>query len=746
MKQALRSIFSALLAAACLSAAGGAGVFALSAVPAETALETLRTLEILEGDGSGDLRLEEAVTRAQFAKLLAAASSYRDEIASGGAGYSLYFDVKSAHWASEYIRLAAQEGWMTGYADGTFRPEASITLEEACTAALRLLGYNTSDLPGTFPYAQLNKAEALGLRKGLGLERGEVMTRGDCVRLLYNVLVAKDQAGQVYAVTLGYTVTDGVVDFDSVIREGIAGPFTAKTGTALPFTPRSIYRNGVRAESGQLQRNDVYYYHEGAGTLWIYTERVSGKLTALRYRNGVPSSVTVGGTEYTVDPGGGGTLFTALRDTQKGQIVTLLLGMDGAAADISVCAGPFVATNGDRLPFRPDTVYRNGARSASSALMEYDIYYYDTSLGTAWIYTKRVSGKLESVLPQNGRPETVVLDGTQYPICSEAVSKQLEARGENAINSYVTLLLGVDGEVAGLLTGDEVNGIFYGVLQSWTKQAAEDTAAVYTRVTVLCMDGVTRTFTIPRERDYSIGSVVQVTAKQGVLDITTAPTLRLEGRFSEDGRTFGEIPLARDVQILDAGVHGAAALLRPERLAGVTLRQEDVRYYTRNSAGEIDNLILDNATGDAWTYAYLFACDVETSSSGSYLANTVANYSYLVDGEVTTIANTSWVYPVTAGGIALVQDRNDGSLRSMRQLGAVTLDALSGTAAHAGARSYPIADNVQVYLWKNFSYYLTDLTAVDIHDCELTGWYDTFSGPAGRQIRIILAKPLEEAS
>ena len=72
--------------------------------------------------------------------MMTAASSYKDSIGEGS-GVSLFKDVKSDHWASEYIRLAVEQGWMSGYVDGTFRPDEQITLEEACTALLKMLGY-----------------------------------------------------------------------------------------------------------------------------------------------------------------------------------------------------------------------------------------------------------------------------------------------------------------------------------------------------------------------------------------------------------------------------------------------------------------------------------------------------------------------------------------------------------------------------------------------------------------------------
>lgn len=151
MRKKLSALLAAALAVSMLTLPAGA-------VSQSTALETVRALGIMAGDSQGNLNLSSAVTRAEFVTMMTAAASYKDTVGSGY-GVSLFKDVKSSHWASEYIRLAVEQNWMTGYTDGTFRPGRTITLEEACTALLRLLGYDSSSLAGSFPTALLSKAE-----------------------------------------------------------------------------------------------------------------------------------------------------------------------------------------------------------------------------------------------------------------------------------------------------------------------------------------------------------------------------------------------------------------------------------------------------------------------------------------------------------------------------------------------------------------------------------------------------------
>ena len=76
---------------------------------------------------------------------------------------------------------------MTGYTDGTFRPDSTVKLEEACAAALKLLGYDSASLAGSFPSAQLSKAAALGLRDGISLKQGGAMTYQSCACLFSNL-------------------------------------------------------------------------------------------------------------------------------------------------------------------------------------------------------------------------------------------------------------------------------------------------------------------------------------------------------------------------------------------------------------------------------------------------------------------------------------------------------------------------------------------------------------------------------
>ena len=133
-----RRAISLLLAACMMCGLLTVGASAASS-DATGAVETMKALGIMVGDETGNMNLSGNVTRAQFVKMMTAASTYRDSVGAGY-GYSLFKDVKSDHWASEYIKLAVEQGWITGYVDGTFRPNTNITRAQACVIVNRALG------------------------------------------------------------------------------------------------------------------------------------------------------------------------------------------------------------------------------------------------------------------------------------------------------------------------------------------------------------------------------------------------------------------------------------------------------------------------------------------------------------------------------------------------------------------------------------------------------------------------------
>ena len=683
-----------------------------------TALQTAITL----GAVPTGQELGACVTRGAFAKMLVSFSTYRESVSAQGTVGTLYRDVPgSSQWAP-YIRIAVQQGWMNGYTDGSFRPDNTVTLEEACAAVLKLLSYKTTDLTGSFPQAQLNKAQQIGLRDQLTCTQGQAMTYEQCTLLLYNALRANTASGSAYGSALGFTVSNGQVDTSSVLLKSRKGPFVAEEGTQLPFTPVSVYRNDKASASAELNKYDVYYYSESLQTVWIYTRRAAGRITAVSPSASAPTALTVAGSNY--------------------------------------------------------------------------------SLGSA------------------------------------AVASKISSLNGGGVGEVVTLLLGMDNEVADVITGEEADSVFYGVVQTASRSLVEDNGAdVLQKISVMCTDGIVRTVNIDKSLNYPTGWLVEISVTPEGEQVTAIESKSVSGTINDTATALGNYALADDVQILDTTSEGLAGTVRPSRIAGTKLNALTVRYYTLNEQGQIDRLILNDVTGDLWKYGVLD--DVKnlavnagsilggltggsggsgdsssgsgssgdsssgsgstggttntttvtddlrnvlvpttseilwgvidgsllstvwnriTSSSGSLLSiglkqlanitgqpmSTIlkfvgggATYICYVNGSPASFS-TSVKYPVLAGGLAVRQNVN-GSVKAMIQLMPMKIDQVGAASVMSNGTRYETADDMQVYLWYKGQYYATKLSEVNSEGYYLTGWYDNFGCAAGKRVRVIVA-------
>ena len=696
---------------------------AAAAGNANTAVQLSITLDGM--DSTQTAALNAVVTRGAFARMLVAYSTFRESVGSQGAVGTLYKDLPGSSAYAPYVRIAVQQGWMSGYTDGTFRPDNAVTLEEAVTAVLKLLGYKMTDLSGSFPQAQLNKASELGLRNQLERQQGEALNYEECAILFYNALTANAASGSAYGTSLGFTVSNGQVDTSSVMLSSLKGPFIADGITQLPFAPVSVYRNDKVSSSAELTKYDVYYYSESLQTVWIYTRRAAGRITAVSPSASAPTSVTVAGSTYT--------------------------------------------------------------------------------LGSA------------------------------------AVASQVSSLNGGGVGQVVTLLLGMNNEAAGIVTGEEADSVFYGVVQSSARSLIEENGAdVLQKVAVLCTDGITRTVNVDKSLNFPAGWLVEITVGPDGENVEHVSGRSTSGTINENATALGDAALADDVEILDTTSEGVAGTVRPSRLSGVTLSSSDIRYYTVNEAGQIDRLILNDVTGDLWKYgvlddvknlavnytdlkSFITSFNADANSSGGSSAaggtttgnknGTTGSADSTTQGTVTDqvtsllvpttseilwgivsgdILSTAWQkltsntgsllsigfkqvaeitgtpfkqilrfigggaiyvcyvnglpasfstaikYPVIAGGVAVRQETT-GSVKSMVQLMPLKIDRVGAASVLSGNTRYEMADDAQVYLWYKGQYYPTRLASVNTDEYKLTGWYDNFGCTAGKKVRVIIA-------
>lgn len=95
------------------------------------AISTLSNAGIVTGYNDGTFRPNQPITRGEMAKIIANFAN----LSKGGKTFS---DL-SGHWSKTYVELAAGNGWIAGYPDGSFRPDQKITRAETVTMINRVL-------------------------------------------------------------------------------------------------------------------------------------------------------------------------------------------------------------------------------------------------------------------------------------------------------------------------------------------------------------------------------------------------------------------------------------------------------------------------------------------------------------------------------------------------------------------------------------------------------------------------------
>ena len=703
----------ALLLAVCVACS--MLILPASASGSNTAVQTAVTLGGLTSDQTANLAAP--LTRGALTKLMVAFSAYRESAKTQGSTGTLFSDVGSGSAYAPYVRIAVQQGWISGYTDGSFRPDNAVTLEEACTAVLKLLGYDVTTLSGTFPAAQLNKANELGLRDNLTKTQGEGMTLEDGAVLLYNALTATTAEGKVYASSLGFTVNNGVVDVSSILLSNVKGPFVAGLGTQLPFAPTAVYRNDTVTTDATLNAYDVYYYNETAQTVWIYTRKAAGRITAVSPSANAPTSVTVAGTEYTIASSSVAAQLSALNGGGVGQVVTLLLGMNDEA--VSVLTGD--AAN---------EVFYGVVQTTSRSLVENSGPDVQQTVAVACTdgVTRSVNvdkqfnypaGKLVAItVDENGES----IQSLETKSTSGTVNAEGTALDNTALASNVEILDTTSEGLAGAVRPSRLSGVTLSgtdVKYYTTNEKGEIDRLILSDVTgdlweYAALDGIQAATDYAGSKiDEKINEKVSSSTSSSLAGMTTT-TEDDDQKAKQTALDVRNIMLPSTSDVLYGLVDGSIVSTTWNQLTGSTDR---LAAYVLKKVG-------NNVGGVAGNIIDYFA-------SG-------ANYVCYVNGKQVTYT-TSVKYPVIAGGVAIGKSADGKKVNAMVQLSPVVVDKLGAGWVMKGDTRYETADDIQVYLWNQGTYYKVSLADLNPQDYKLIGWYDNQGHSAGNKIRLLVA-------
>jgi hypothetical protein len=204
----MKRIVNVVLVLSCLLALSCPVLAAEQATEVETAAAYLRQQGIMVGDETGNMNLNNGLTRAQLATILTKITVNQDYLAAEQEYYTSrceFTDVPS--WAQVYVGYCVSRGFVNGYGNGLYGANDPVTPAAACTVMLRCLEDGEQDW--TYDTA-CQKAVSLGLVPTNQLSGAE-MTRGGMAILIYRTMAAMGYDVGIKETSSAQPNTDGSV-------------------------------------------------------------------------------------------------------------------------------------------------------------------------------------------------------------------------------------------------------------------------------------------------------------------------------------------------------------------------------------------------------------------------------------------------------------------------------------------------------------------------------------------------------
>lgn len=682
----------------------------------------LSELSIMQGDPDGNMRFDALVSRAECTKIAVAASTYRNSVATLSKT-SPFKDVPHTHWSSPYVSVGVKNGLCTGYLDATFRPQNTVLYEEAATMFLRVLGYTNEDFGASWPDGQLGIAKNIGLLDNIEKTAGQTLSRRDVATMVYNTLNAKQKGSQsTYLSTFNRAIIDDVVlistsNEDASVAEGKI--FTS-SGTYNYADTLDLSHIGMQG-SMVLRNNDTVVAfikdnrNNGSDTQMVYSVLGNGIVT---YKNGSFNQIDVQSSTVFYKNSTKTDAMSALSSLKMGDSVRVSYSKNGEIDYILCTSGK---TEGPKTVKSSDwytgfgatsavTVMRDGVKSSIQDVKTNDIAYYLKELDIALVYSKKVTGIYESATPNTDTPTSVTVSGNTYQLEGLGAFSKLSSNGTYKLGDTVTLLLGKDGGVADVADNDGISTRVYGYLAGVGTKETNISGTTVTKNFVKIVTASGEVYEYITNKNYSSlqNAVVSVSLKDGVATLSRLlEDSNNYGRFvwTNSSKKLGNINIADDVKILEVceaqGTQTALyGTVYPQRLNGFSLLESNILYATKNSNGEICELILKDVTGDLYTYGI-----ITRASSNNGTMSISGSYSYVSQGVEHSVSTQGKTFGVLASqAVKIIGDgKSISSISAIGKHSAVRISNISGSQITVGNTIYTMSDKVQIYIKKSSS-------------------------------------------
>lgn len=712
----------------------------------------LDSLGIMQGDGMGNYFLDDYVSREEMAKISVNSSAFKDETAVG-MRISPFGDIDPMRWSAAYIWNGTRNGLFNGYLDGTFKPYNTVTYEEAITMMLKVLGYTDDQFGVSYPYGQVNMAKNIDLTDNVDATYGQNLTRRQVARLVYNALntdmKGQSAQGQLISIFDASIIEDAVLL--STEKDGSKGKIYIRTGAGS--TKYNVF-DGFNYDYVGMQGDAVI--RNGKDMLCFVPSDVSSvnkyviysllNDAVIGYNNGAMSQIDMKDDTVCYKDTSMYTYAQIKSGLEMGDVIKVKYDNSGSIDYVMYekgnMEGPTKITSSNMvnsyIKDQSTQVMRDGNKVTPSAVQVNDVIYYSSDLNMILAYSNKVTGIYESASPSRDQPNRITISGKEYNVESVEAFNDLSSSGPFKYGDTITVILGKGGDVAGVVTNASASkDTSYGyVIGTGRKNFTNNDGTTYSSyyIDIIAADGEKYQYATSNDCSNYINAVVKASFANGNTSVTRVATSSsgISGTVDTDNMRIGKSKLAQNCKILDTvGYYDTDTPLYravyPQRLDGVEIKSDKVRYYAKNARDEITELILWDVTGDCYEYGLVTGGSNQTS------------YKVDIDGTSyqTPYAGSLYVFNPCKGyfknGTAL---EIKGSLRSYG-----TVSKLTSTTATIGNTDYLLSDKVVVYTGtKTTVFNKISLNEAINGNYICTAYYDKKESEGGR-IRVIMATP-----
>jgi len=771
----LTAVLAAALTAALALPAGAAGSSFVDIRDGDTAVnaDILRLMGVVDGTGGSLFQPDNTLSRAQFATMVVNFKQQGDQVAIHNTR-TIFTDVPGNHWARGYVNLVAsltvkdgerETPLFSGVGDGRFLPDSQITLAQASTVLLRVLGYTSAQTGAVWPQGYMDLAGSIGLTDGLPGDYNAPLTRGQAARLFVNALNCKTADGKAYYTTLG-DAKDGTVllAVNVAADTGEAqGAVRTSSGTYLP-KKEGVAPTALQGQRGSLVLNDkqeIVTFVPDDSQAMVVTLSGNAQPNHIKGTDGRQYTVSSDTPVYTAGSEDGKTYLESYEGlysgsqvtmfTQRGKVVAIYTSAAATSidADAVVVRGhattaTFHQLTGGATNFN---IVKNRQPISLSDIKPYDVVTYDALSNTLIVSDLRITCFYQNASPNVKSPKTITALDNEFQVLESA----WDTTKDFNLGQSVSLLLTADGKVAGMAApGKDTRSTAVGLVTGGSLEIYMPNGG-----TLALKGTLSNASSVEGQLVIASLSKDRITTSRLTESKTSAP-------FDVERMTLGDRTVLNSVRIFEKVTTSALAPIDRSQLTMGQIPADKISGYHANSSGMVDYLILNDVTGNAYEYGMMVAdihrtpiMDEDGESTGEHSERVTWKLQRGVGEDIEFSANAG--YNGRSGDIVgvVTYKNRDGKnmIRTVLQLdkiqkvsGSAFFESQGALYVTAQGRTYRLADDVECWAQKSGdrfgagNWFAGDtasdrLNAIKAYSSSLTLYID----PVGQQVRVITA-------